>query len=109
MLLATKWAARTKWEIERYVRGLGLPATIIRPVAFMENYLSDQMATSLRAGGFPDPIRPDKPYQTIASRIGCARRTGTASRLHPGADTKRTRAAVSRSAGGAPACEAPNP
>src|SRR5262252_6627302 len=28
----------SKWEIENYIRKLGLPATMIRPVAFMENY-----------------------------------------------------------------------
>ncbi|MEU7742385.1 NmrA/HSCARG family protein [Nonomuraea sp. NPDC049158] len=28
----------TKWEIERHIRALGLPATILRPVMFMENH-----------------------------------------------------------------------
>lgn len=28
----------SKWEIEQYIRALDLPATILRPVAFMENY-----------------------------------------------------------------------
>src|SRR6266566_7884634 len=33
------WA--TKWEVEQYIRQLGLPATMIRPAAFMENYYSE--------------------------------------------------------------------
>jgi len=28
----------SKWEIEQHVRQLGLPATMLRPAAFMENY-----------------------------------------------------------------------
>jgi uncharacterized protein YbjT (DUF2867 family) len=28
----------SKWEIEQHIRGLGLPATMIRPASFMENY-----------------------------------------------------------------------
>lgn len=28
----------TKWEIEQYIQKLGLPYTILRPAAFMENY-----------------------------------------------------------------------
>ena len=27
----------SKWEVENYIRKLGLPATMIRPAAFMEN------------------------------------------------------------------------
>ena len=33
----------SKWEVENYIRRLGLPATMIRPVAFMENYYIDQV------------------------------------------------------------------
>ncbi len=33
----------SKWEIEKHIRKLGLPATMIRPVAFMENYYVDQV------------------------------------------------------------------
>src|SRR5262249_25004259 len=28
----------SKWEVEKHIRKLGLPATILRPAAFMENY-----------------------------------------------------------------------
>src|SRR6266446_3513135 len=33
----------TKWAIEQYIRRLGLPATMIRPASFMENYYIDQV------------------------------------------------------------------
>jgi len=57
----------TKWEIENYVRKLGLPATILRPAAFMENYYIDQVEIGILKGKLVDPIRPDKSYQTIAA------------------------------------------
>ena len=66
------WA--TKWEIEQYIRQLGLPATMIRPAAFMENYYLEQTEIgvptflpqiSILQGKFVDAVRADKPYQTI--------------------------------------------
>jgi len=57
----------SKWEIEKHIRKLGLPATIIRPAAFMENYYIDQVEIGILKGKLMDPIRADKPYQTIAS------------------------------------------
>jgi uncharacterized protein YbjT (DUF2867 family) len=57
----------SKWEVEKYIRGLGLPATILRPVAFMENYYIDQVEIGILQGKLIDPIRADKPYQTIAA------------------------------------------
>src|SRR5262249_9120939 len=56
----------SKWEIEKHIRKLGLPATILRPSAFMENYYIDQVEIGLLKGKLVDPIRADKPYQTIA-------------------------------------------
>jgi uncharacterized protein YbjT (DUF2867 family) len=61
----THW--ETKWEIEKHIRQLGLPATILRPAAFMENYYIDQVEIGILKGKLMDPIRPDKPYQTIAA------------------------------------------
>ena len=61
------WA--TKWEIEQYIRQLGLPATMIRPAAFMENYYNEQTEIGILQGKFTDAIRADKPYQTIAVTI----------------------------------------
>jgi uncharacterized protein YbjT (DUF2867 family) len=57
----------SKWEIEKHIRKLGLPTTTLRPVAFMENYYVDQVEIGILKGKLMDPIRADKPYQTIAS------------------------------------------
>jgi uncharacterized protein YbjT (DUF2867 family) len=57
----------SKWEIEKYIRKLGLPATMIRPAAFMENYYIDKVEVGILQGKLLDPIRADKPYQTIAA------------------------------------------
>jgi uncharacterized protein YbjT (DUF2867 family) len=57
----------SKWEIENAIRALGLPATIIRPVGFMENYYVDQVELGILKGKLNDPVRGDKPYQTIAT------------------------------------------
>ena len=57
----------SKWEVENIIRGLGLPATMIRPAAFMETYYIDQLELGILKGKLADPIRGDKPYQTIAT------------------------------------------
>jgi len=57
----------SKWEIEQHIRKLGLPATMVRPAAFMENYYIDSVEIALLKGKLMDPIRADKPYQTIAT------------------------------------------
>src|SRR5260370_39290987 len=58
---------QSKWEIENHIRQLGLPATMLRPVAFMENYYVDQAEIGILKAKLLDPIRADKPYQTIAT------------------------------------------
>src|SRR5262249_25705297 len=60
----THW--ETKWEIEKYIRKPGLPATFLRPAAFMENYYIAAVEIGILKGKLADPIRGDKPYQTIA-------------------------------------------
>jgi uncharacterized protein YbjT (DUF2867 family) len=57
----------SKWEIEKHIRRLGLPATVLRPAAFMENYYIDKVEIAILKGQLVDPIRADKPYQTIAA------------------------------------------
>jgi len=57
----------SKWEVEQHIRKLGLQATVLRPVAFMENYYIDQVEIGVLKGKLMDPIRADKPYQTIAT------------------------------------------
>ncbi|MFF5719504.1 NmrA/HSCARG family protein [Streptomyces buecherae] len=55
----------TKAEIERHILALGLPATILRPVFFMDNLLHYADATGERV--LELPVRPDRPMQMIAS------------------------------------------
>jgi uncharacterized protein YbjT (DUF2867 family) len=57
----------SKWEIEKHVRKLGLPATMLRPVAFMENYYVAEVEIGILKGTLRDPVCADKPYQTIAT------------------------------------------
>jgi uncharacterized protein YbjT (DUF2867 family) len=57
----------SKWEVENHIRQLELPATVIRPVSFMETYYIDQVEIGILKGKLADPIRGDKPYQTIAT------------------------------------------
>ena len=55
----------SKWEIEQHIRTLGLPATVLRPVAFMENYYFGRAA--ILAGTLTSyALRPEKPLQLIA-------------------------------------------
>ncbi len=56
----------SKWEIEKYIRALNLPATILRPVYFMDNLnwqRSQIQNGTLTSMGLVD----DKPLQMIAS------------------------------------------
>ena len=57
----------SKWEVEKYIRSLGLSVTILRPVTFMEGYYIDQVEIGILKGKLVDPVRADKPYQTIAT------------------------------------------
>jgi len=57
----------SKWEIENYIRQLKLPATILRPVSFMETYHVLEVEVGILKGKLADPVRADKPYQTIAT------------------------------------------
>jgi uncharacterized protein YbjT (DUF2867 family) len=61
----THW--KSKWEIEKHIRKLALPATIFRPVSFMETYHILEVEVGILKGKLADPIRADKPYQTIAT------------------------------------------
>jgi len=57
----------TKWEIEKYIRQLRLPVTILRPVAFMETYHILGVEIGLLNGQLVHPVRGDKTFQTIAT------------------------------------------
>ena len=57
----------SNWEVENHIRKLGLPVTVLRPVAFMEGYYGEQVEIGILQGKLMYPIRADKPYQTIVS------------------------------------------
>lgn len=57
----------SKWEIEKYIRKLGLRSTVLRPVAFMEGYYSEPLEIGILQGKLVHPVRADKLYQTIAT------------------------------------------
>jgi uncharacterized protein YbjT (DUF2867 family) len=56
----------SKWEIEEHVRGLGLKATVLRPVFFMENLLSPDNREAILGGTLSLSIHPDTRLQMIA-------------------------------------------
>jgi uncharacterized protein YbjT (DUF2867 family) len=61
----THW--ETKWMVEKHIRSLNLPVTILRPASFMETYHITEVEIGLLKGKLADPIRGDKTYQTIAT------------------------------------------
>ena len=56
----------SKWKIEQRIRALDLPATILRPVSFMENFNLSSVRRGIRAGLLVFPMRPGKALQMIA-------------------------------------------
>jgi uncharacterized protein YbjT (DUF2867 family) len=57
----------TKWEIEQHIRALDLPATILRPVMFMENHASRSFGI-LSEKALIRMIPPGAAFQVIAVR-----------------------------------------
>ena len=55
----------SKWIIEQYIHGLEIPYTILRPVAFMENY-NWSRAPILNGAFIGMGVRPEKGLQLIA-------------------------------------------
>jgi len=56
----------SKWQIEQYIHSLELPVTILRPVAFMDNFLWSR--ERILAGEFPGRgLSPEKTLQLIAA------------------------------------------
>ncbi|MCI2417884.1 NmrA/HSCARG family protein [Saccharopolyspora sp. K220] len=59
---------RSKWQIEQYIRALDLPATILRPVRFMENHTIPGLPLGgIRDGALLHLFGPDVPVQLIAA------------------------------------------
>ncbi len=67
---ADKWRAiphfGSKLRVEEHLKGLGVPATIVRPVSFMENLLAPQSKAAIEAGTLAMPLRPEASMQQIA-------------------------------------------
>jgi uncharacterized protein YbjT (DUF2867 family) len=55
----------SKWQIEQHIRRIGLPATIIRPVFFMQNW-RNLMREPILQGILPQPLRPETRLQQIS-------------------------------------------
>ena len=53
-----------KWEIEEYIRGIGLPYTILRPTSLMEDW--EEMREEIIGGTLAQPLDPDKPLQQVS-------------------------------------------
>ena len=56
----------SKWQIENYIRGLGLPVTVFRPVFWMDNFNGPNFKPSLREGKLVIALRPETRLQMIA-------------------------------------------
>ena len=56
----------SKRKVEEYIRQLGLPATFLRPVWFMENFGSPWLRPSILQGKLAVPLRPATKLQMIA-------------------------------------------
>lgn len=54
----------SKWVLENYIRSIGLPYTIIRPVAFMDNWL--HVRDQIRSGKLISPLSPETKLQHVA-------------------------------------------
>jgi uncharacterized protein YbjT (DUF2867 family) len=60
-------AFASKRQIEQHLAGLDLPATILRPVTFMENWSTPQYVPGLPDGRLTTALRPEVPMQIIAA------------------------------------------
>jgi uncharacterized protein YbjT (DUF2867 family) len=56
----------SKWQVEQHIGSLKIPATIFRPVWFMENFLMPQYRDSILKGTLSMPMKPKKTLQMIA-------------------------------------------
>lgn len=55
----------SKWLVERHIRALGAPYTILRPVFFMENW-GTYAREAILAGTLPQPLDPDRSLQQVS-------------------------------------------
>lgn len=55
----------SKWEIEEHIRASGMPATVLRPVFFMENWETPALRDAIMGGTLAQPLTPDRNFQQI--------------------------------------------
>ena len=56
----------SKWKVERHIEELGLPATVVRPVFFMENFAWGDWKEGIDNGTLAMPLPGDRPLQILA-------------------------------------------
>ena len=56
----------SKAKVEQYMKASRVPHTIVRPVAFMDNYVSPWMTSSLQRGIMEVPLPPSTRQQLVA-------------------------------------------
>lgn len=56
----------SKWQVEQHLGTLNLPATILRPVFFMDNFASADIRPSILSGTLTMPLPANTPLQMIA-------------------------------------------
>ena len=57
----------SKWQNEQYMRQIGLPLTVLRPVSFMENYNNPSTVRMIASGKWSYASDPSKQLQMIAT------------------------------------------
>jgi uncharacterized protein YbjT (DUF2867 family) len=57
----------SKWRIEKHIRQLGLPATIIRPVAFMDSFAASSFGRGMALGLFRSALGTTKRVKLVAT------------------------------------------
>jgi uncharacterized protein YbjT (DUF2867 family) len=56
----------SKWQIEQYIRSIGVPYTVLAPVYFMENVFFPDVLAGIKQGVFASPLPPDRLLQQVA-------------------------------------------
>ncbi len=55
----------SKWKIEQHIKNTGIPATILRPVFFMENFASPSFFAEIQEGKLSLPVHSDTVMQMV--------------------------------------------
>jgi len=56
----------SKWKVEQHIHKVGIPATILRPAFFMENFGSPWFLPSIQRGALSLPTPSDRSLQMVA-------------------------------------------